>query len=108
MTLDPHKHARRSDPDTSKEAAERLTGKRSMMRRLLIAYLGRDLTAEEATRAAGYGPADCAWKRVSDLKAVGYIEDTGVRRPGESGRRQAVLGITKTGRRALLDRSQYR
>ena len=85
-------HARATDPDTSHEAAEKLTPKMEMKRRLLAAFAdGRHLTAEEAAQLAGYRPEHGAWKRVSDLISAGLLEDTGKRRVGRSGRLQRVL-----------------
>lgn len=101
--LDPATHARREDPDTSHAAAAQLSDKAAMMRRLLSAYSWAPdgLTAEEAATFAGYAPADGAWKRVSDLSARGWIEDTGRRRYASTGRLQIVRGITHAGRQAL-------
>jgi hypothetical protein len=98
--LDPRTHARTTDPDTSHEAAAKLTPRSTMMARLLSAFLDCDRNADEATEAAGYSPADGAWKRISDLAAVGWIADTGERREGRSGRRQIVWYITDDGMRA--------
>lgn len=95
--LDPRKHARRSDPDTSHDAAAVLGPKDRMMRRLLAEFAKEPLTAEEASEAAGYTPADGAWKRVSDLVRAGYVADTGYRRRGHSGRNQIVRAITIEG-----------
>lgn len=94
-------HARTDDPDTSKAAAARLSDKATMMRKLLKCFSVRSLTSDEAVWLAGYLPADGAWKRVSDLAAKGLIEDTGERRPGDSGRAQMVRRITDKGREAL-------
>jgi hypothetical protein len=103
--LDPRSHARATDPSTSLNAAVELTDKATMMRNLLYAYRNDmtdgGLTAEEACAAASYTAEDGAWKRVSDLKAAGWIEPTGTTRPGLSGRAQAVCRITDTGRQAL-------
>jgi len=99
--LDPHTHARTTDPDTSSAAARRLSDKRTMMRRLLRAFEAGDSTAEEVAARCGYTAADGAWKRVSDLRNAGWVEDTGHRRPGSSGRQQMVLAITDAGRDQL-------
>jgi hypothetical protein len=72
-----------------------------MMRRLLWAYHTAPRTAEEAADTAGYGPDSGAWKRVSDLAVLGWIEDTGDTRPARSGRAQIVRRITDDGRREL-------
>jgi hypothetical protein len=96
-------HHRSTDPATSRDAAHRLTDKRTMMRTLLLAYAAypMGLTADEAAGFAGYGPADGAWKRVSDLKNAGLVAPTGNTRTGDSGRQQAILAITEAGHTAL-------
>jgi len=101
MDLDPRTHARRTDPGTSHDAAAQLSQKRTMMRRLLAAYAIGPMTADEASHVCGYTPRDGAWKRVSDLAALGLIEDTDVTRPGRSGRAQMVRRITDDGRATL-------
>jgi hypothetical protein len=106
--------ARASDPDTSQEAAAKLSAGRAgtMKRELLYAFGGflehppTPLTAEEAATRAGYKAEDGAWKRVSDLLSLGLLEDTGERRTGSQGRRQRVLRITEAGRRALAATSR--
>jgi hypothetical protein len=96
-TLDPRLHARRTDPETSHEAAERLASKKTMLWRLLLMYASGDFTAEEVADECGYTAADGPWKRVSDLVVLGYIEHTGQQRVGRSGRNQMVRRITSTG-----------
>ena len=102
----PAKHLHRAtDPDTSAAAAASLGNPVVAMRRTLLQqyHLARlnGLTAEEASYAAGYTPADGAWKRVSDLQNAGYVEDTGRTRSANSGRQQRVLVITDKGLEAL-------
>lgn len=101
--LDPHTHARTTDPRTSHAAARRLARRVTMLRRLLteFARFPDGLTAEEAATFAGYTADDGAWKRVSDLALAGWIEDTGRNRIASSGRDQIVRAITDTGRGAL-------
>ena len=101
MTLDPHTHARTTDPATSHLAAAKLTDKTTMLRKLLWAYAVRPMTAEEASDYCGYTAADGAWKRSSDLAARGLIVDTDQARTGRSGRLQIVRAITQDGRDAL-------
>lgn len=101
---DPRTLARSADPQTSHDAAARLdAGRAGTIRRRLLVQFGRfpNLTADEATSAAGFEPADGAWKRVSDLINLGLIEATGDTRPGSSGREQRVLRVTDAGREAL-------
>lgn len=101
--LDPTSHARRTDPETSHESARRLSDKSVMIRALLRTFDAwpTGLTAEEAAAFAGYAPAAGAWKRVSDLAAFGWIEDTGRTRIATTGRPQVVRAITDEGRRVL-------
>lgn len=101
MSLDPHTHARTTDPATSHLAARQLADKTTMLRRLLWAYAARPMTAEEASDYCGYSAEDGAWKRASDLAARGLIVDTDYNRPGRSGRLQIVRAITQAGRDAL-------
>lgn len=97
LPLDPVAHARVSDAATSHVAAEMLTDKRTMLRALLATYREGSRTADEAAEAAGYGPADGAWKRISDLKNMGLIKPTELTRLGKSGRPQTVCIITAKG-----------
>lgn len=99
--LEPRTHARTSDPATSHAAAAQLSDKASMLRALLLTFHTSNRTAEEAATTAGYGPADGAWKRISDLKNAGHIAPTGRTRPGVSGRAQQVYAITEQGQQAL-------
>lgn len=101
--LDARTHAKRDDPDTSHEAAASLGSKESMQRALLLTYVDVDRTAEEASDVCGFDEARGGHKRVSDLLGKGFIEDTGARRVGTSGRRRMVCQITDKGRRALRD-----
>jgi hypothetical protein len=98
----PKEHARRTDPDTSHQAAKLLGGKAgTMLRQLLEVFARRAMTADEAAIEAGFSPADGAWKRVSDLAKAKLIMDSGVTRPGRSGRQQRVMQITPLGREVL-------
>ncbi len=95
-------HRRNSDPDTSHAAAEAAGSKRQLgiAARLYRAFADAypfGLTADEAARRAGFTRADGAWKRCSDLKRQRAVYDTGQRRPGESGRDQAVLRLVVKG-----------
>lgn len=87
--------ARRSDPATSKEAAEILGHRPSTRVRLLAAMLHLErATVAEACRAAGYGPASGAWKRFSELKRLGLVAGTGETVEGESGWQVEVYEVT--------------
>jgi hypothetical protein len=97
--------ARTDDPDTSRASARQLGPRRASTARLLLYVfsLGH-FTADEADDAldgvGGYKAG--TWKRISDLKALGLIRDTGDRRPGRVGRQQIVYAITAAGREELV------
>ena len=95
-------HARTSDPATSHESAARLADKHTMMRTLLLVFAGHTaLSAERAAHLAGYGPEDGAWKRVSDLKRLGWVDPTGDTTLSSQGRRVALLAVSEKGRQQL-------
>lgn len=100
--LDPVMHARREDPPTSHRAAAELSDQTSMMYRLLTSYGWADnLTAEEASLRAGLPRGSETHKRVSDLKNLGMIEDTGETRIASTRRQQMVCAITEAGASVL-------
>jgi predicted ArsR family transcriptional regulator len=105
--FDPKSHARRGDPDTSHAAARTLRVK-TLMRELLLLFGTYDgLTNQEAADLLGMEFHRVS-KRLSDLDNLGFIEDTGRRRAGRSGRAQMVRQITDAGRRCTADRSKSR
>lgn len=94
-------HARATDPDTSHAAANTINPSHKVM--MLLAYADADadgLTSDEAGVACGLAarPRCCYWHRTSDLISLGWVEDTGARRPGLAGRKQMVCRITEWGR----------
>lgn len=96
-------HARTTDPDTSHEAARRISKPRAgTIRAKLLSQFAQSfpygLTGELAATMAGYGPGDGAWRRVSDLIRDALLEDTGQRVDGWHGRPVRVLRITEAGR----------
>lgn len=101
MKLDDLPLFRVSDPDTSAKAAEDVRLRQSsQMYKLLEQYVlhRQGLTDEEAgvfsglaQRGAGY------WKRCSDLRRLGLIEDSKVRREGVSGSAMMVCVFTPAG-----------
>lgn len=111
--------ARAADPDTSHEAARRLsTGKSQCLILLRVHYTagrypeGYGLTDYQAATAAGIAePGVCWWHRCSDLRKLGLIEwatrpdGTPVKRLGPNGRDVRVSVITEAGR-AEVDRGQ--
>lgn len=102
-----HALARISDHSTSHEADAVLREREgpasvvkqgSLRHRALQVFFRFDATADEvqiATRIDGI------WKRVSDLKNLGFLEATGQRREARSGRMQEVYAITPAGLEAL-------
>lgn len=57
------------------------------------------LTAEEAAYRAGFDRTDGAWKRVSDLRKMGFVTATGRTRIGaHSNRQHEVLTISQGGK----------
>ena len=96
---------RNNDPKTSKRAAEKAVIKSGSQRfRLLVWYNERamGLTAEEAGELSGLAQKNaCYWKRCSELRRMGFIEDTGQTRMAKTGNQQIVCQITEAGRLAL-------
>lgn len=83
------------DPDTSSDAARSLGRAEIARERILtefISALPAGLTADEASRLAGYEPQEGSGRRrVSDLFNLGLLEDTGERAVGDKGRRLRIL-----------------
>jgi hypothetical protein len=96
-------NARRTDPDTSKRAAQNVNKRAGSQRFMLLAAFedSSELTADEAMRKAGISERSCYWKRISELREAGHLELTGMEREGEMGSYQAVSRITLAGREAL-------
>lgn len=90
-------HARATDDTTSHDAAAQMSDKTTMLVALMRQFAQAPMTAEQAATAAGYTPADGAWKRVSDLIRLELIEPTEHTRAGKSGRQQRVHQITAAG-----------
>lgn len=103
------KNARKTDPLTSMEAAERHSDTASPIADwLLAAYAtagASGLTAEEAADRLPYlDLKDGSWKRVSDLKRDGLIVPiNGKTRTTRAGRKAQVLHISPEGRRILRE-----
>lgn len=102
MSIDvPGPHARDTDPHTSHAAAHHLSDKTTIMRAMLaeFARYQHGLTAEWVCGLTDH--LNGGWKRVSDLKRLGYVKPTGKTVTGSSGRQQQLLAITEEGRAAL-------
>ncbi len=102
-----HALARFSDPVTSQSADATLRvreGEANVIRkgthrhRALNAFVPHPATADEVQVDTGI---EGIWKRVSDLRNMGFIAPTGHVRPSRAGRDQEVLQITQAGREAL-------
>lgn len=106
MNADTSTMYRRTDPDTSREAAlsaaPRAGSQKAMLLRAFALAGGIGLTDEEAASVTRLDAnrACCWWKRCSELRAAGFIADTGRRRPGVAGERRMVCAITESGRMA--------
>jgi len=111
--------ARSGDPDTSKSAA---SNKRNLIRwgthrtRLLETYYEADptvpqpqLTDEQSAHLAGLTPPSSSspWKRSSELRDSGLIEDTGERKRSSYGAEVMVCQITESGRNAYENAVRY-
>jgi hypothetical protein len=96
-------HARRYDPDTSKETARRIRLHAQMM--VVLKSYGRHphlaLIDHDAYRLAGFPPGRTSHQRCSDLRARGYIERDG-RGQTPSGHSAYKCKITAAGMKLLL------
>lgn len=103
MTFDDLPLFRITDPDTSREGAKQVNPRRgSQQHTLLLAYAHsaqEGLTDEQAGDVTGLArkPKCCYWKRCSELRHAGLIQDTGERRDSSAGSPQMVCAITPAG-----------
>jgi len=90
---------RATDPDTSRQASLLRVGthRAVLLEQYFYATLG--LTDEEAGARAALAGHDIKgyWKRCSDLRTIGLIEDLGIRRALTSGSQGIVCAITQAG-----------
>jgi hypothetical protein len=90
---------RATDPETSRQVSPIRVGthRAILLEQYFRATLG--LTDEEAgARATAQGHTiNGYWKRCSDLRTIGLIQDLGVRRAVSSGSQAIVCGITQAG-----------
>ena len=93
---------RNTDPQGSVNGAKHITPKRgSQAMRLLAIYAQNPImgcTDEEASAQAGILHG---WKRCSDLRRLGFIEDANTMRETSSGVNAMVCRITQQGLEAL-------
>jgi hypothetical protein len=93
------------DPITSKKGGKAVAPRRASQAMLLLSYYQyATLTDEQAGMASGLAlkPRCCYWKRCSELRALGYIRDTGQTRISTAGSPMMVCEITHLGKMALL------
>ena len=90
---------RSSDPDTSRQANPMRLGSHRAILIAIYADSTLGLTDEEAaSRALANGhEIKGYWKRCSDLRTMGLIQDTGTRRALTSGSQGIVCLITQLG-----------
>lgn len=92
---------RKDGPETSKTAAWSLYTKNrhkyeiKLLRAFYEAIGG--LNAYEATELVGPDGSACPWRRITDLKDLGLVRDTGTTRPGKYNNEQIVWKITDLG-----------
>ena len=90
---------RATDPETSRQISPIRVGSHRalLLEQYATATLG--LTDEEAGIRAALAGHEIKgyWKRCSDLRTMGLIQDLGIRRALTSGSQGIVCGITQTG-----------
>ena len=90
---------RASDPETSRQVSPMRVGSHRAILLAIYADAILGLTDEEAAaraRAKGH-EIKGYWKRCSDLRTIGLIEDLGIRRTLSSGSQGMVCAITQLG-----------
>ena len=92
---------RDADPDTSRQGAKDVKPRQgSQAMQLLNTYANAriGLTDEEAGQRSGLADKGAGyWKRCSDLRRLGLIEDSHTTRTGSSGSEMRVCTITAKG-----------
>jgi hypothetical protein len=90
---------RATDPETSRQVSPIRVGSHRalLLEQYATATLG--LTDEEAGMRAALAGHEIKgyWKRCSDLRTIGLIQDLGIRRALLSGSQGIVCGITQSG-----------
>ena len=92
---------RDADPDTSRKGAADVRPRQGSQAMLLLATYANariGLTDEEAGQRSGLAERGAGyWKRCSDLRRLGLIEDSHTTRTGSSGSEMRVCTITAKG-----------
>lgn len=83
--------ARNTDPDTSHEAA-RIQTSTLESRVFEVISANGPMTTEEIARATGIDLQSIT-PRIAPLMRLGILVDTGIRKPGASGRNRRVIGV---------------
>lgn len=96
-------HARRYDPDTSKDTARRIRLRAQALIVLRAYGSGRELLDHDAYRIAGFPKGRTSHQRCSDLRARGWITRLSKRGLTPSGHSGYLSVITPLGMRVLLD-----
>jgi predicted HTH transcriptional regulator len=83
--------ARNTDPDTSHEAAKLNT---TTLEGMVLEAINANgpMTTEEIARATGIDLQSIT-PRIAPLMRLGLLVDTGLRKPGVSGRNRRVIGV---------------
>lgn len=95
----PRKLARTNSPDTSKEAAEKVdtSALEWIVYKAIRSYGQRGCISDQLITIFNTYPYSSITARYRALLDKNYIEDTGERRPGKSGRNQRVMRAVKRG-----------
>lgn len=98
LSLDDAPRVRRKDPETSRAAAAALTPGRLSSHRwaALVALAQGPATDFELAQRTGIQQTSVGKRRL-ELARLGYVEDTGLRRPSPSGSPAIVWGLTREG-----------
>ena len=94
-----HKLVRADSPDTSREAAEAVdtSALEWIVYKAIRTYGERGCISDQLLTIFHTYPYSSITARYRALLDKNYIEDTGERRPGKSGRNQRVMRATKRG-----------
>jgi hypothetical protein len=98
---------RSTDPATSRQGAKDVLPRRDSQQGQLLRVYGENriygLTDEQAGNLSGLAqkPKCCYWKRCSELRQKGLIEDTGQEALSSAGSSMMVCRLTEKGARLL-------